>query len=86
MWISLYFLTVLSKLSFIVLQTLQMSDVAKDQTAGTVGGPAQLICGHLDTIMVKLQSQPTPLLGQAPNAGAIDVVEQTLAVEGPRGS
>ncbi|KAL6537707.1 hypothetical protein OROHE_012334 [Orobanche hederae] len=64
-----------------------MGDVAKDLTAGTVGGAAQLICGHpFDTIKVKLQSQPLPLPGQLPKyAGAIDAVKQTLAAEGPRG-
>lgn len=64
-----------------------MGDVAKDLTAGTVGGAAQLIVGHpFDTIKVKLQSQPTPLPGQAPRySGAIDAVKQTLAAEGPRG-
>ncbi|KAK4480095.1 hypothetical protein RD792_013152 [Penstemon davidsonii] len=64
-----------------------MGDVAKDLTAGTVGGAAQLICGHpFDTIKVKLQSQPTPLPGQLPKyRGAIDAVKQTLAAEGPRG-
>ncbi|KAI3451286.1 hypothetical protein Pfo_007951 [Paulownia fortunei] len=64
-----------------------MGDVAKDLTAGTVGGAAQLICGHpFDTIKVKLQSQPAPLPGQLPKyAGAIDAVKQTLAAEGPRG-
>ncbi|KAL2531276.1 Mitochondrial carnitine/acylcarnitine carrier-like protein [Abeliophyllum distichum] len=65
----------------------QMGDVAKDLTAGTVGGAAQLICGHpFDTIKVKLQSQPVPLPGQLPKySGAIDAVKQTLAAEGPRG-
>ncbi|KAJ4847810.1 hypothetical protein Tsubulata_011757 [Turnera subulata] len=64
-----------------------MGEVAKDLTAGTVGGAAQLICGHpFDTIKVKLQSQPTPLPGQAPKfAGAMDAVRQTLAAEGPGG-
>ncbi|KAI4328085.1 hypothetical protein L6164_020472 [Bauhinia variegata] len=64
-----------------------MGDVAKDLTAGTVGGAAQLICGHpFDTIKVKLQSQPAPLPGQLPKyAGAMDAVKQTLAAEGPRG-
>ena len=66
---------------------LQMGDVAKDLTAGTVGGAAQLIVGHpFDTIKVKLQSQPAPLPGQAPKyAGAVDAVKQTLSAEGPRG-
>ncbi|KAG8373472.1 hypothetical protein BUALT_Bualt11G0027800 [Buddleja alternifolia] len=66
---------------------MKMGDVAKDLTAGTVGGAAQLICGHpFDTIKVKLQSQPTPLPGQPPKfAGAIDAVKQTIAAEGPRG-
>ncbi|KAL5550953.1 hypothetical protein UlMin_001129 [Ulmus minor] len=61
-----------------------MGDVVKDLTAGTVGGAAQLICGHpFDTIKVKLQSQPTPLPGQLPKyAGAIDAVKQTIAAEG----
>ncbi|XP_028783922.1 mitochondrial carnitine/acylcarnitine carrier-like protein [Neltuma alba] len=64
-----------------------MGDVAKDLTAGTVGGAAQLICGHpFDTIKVKLQSQPAPAPGQPPKyAGAMDAVKQTLAAEGPRG-
>ncbi|XP_028802821.1 mitochondrial carnitine/acylcarnitine carrier-like protein [Neltuma alba] len=62
-------------------------EVAKDLTAGTVGGVAQLVCGHpFDTIKVKLQSQPTPLAGQPPKySGAIDAVKKTLAAEGPRG-
>ncbi|OEL26752.1 Mitochondrial carnitine/acylcarnitine carrier-like protein [Dichanthelium oligosanthes] len=65
----------------------QMGDVAKDLTAGTVGGAAQLVVGHpFDTIKVKLQSQPTPPPGQPPRyAGAADAVRQTLAAEGPRG-
>ncbi|KAL5229932.1 hypothetical protein ABZP36_028708 [Zizania latifolia] len=64
-----------------------MGDVAKDLTAGTVGGAAQLVVGHpFDTIKVKLQSQPTPPPGQPPKfAGAMDAVKQTLAAEGPRG-
>lgn len=64
-----------------------MGDVAKDLTAGTVGGAAQLIVGHpFDTIKVKLQSQPTPLPGQAPKyTGAMDAVKKTIAAEGPRG-
>ncbi|XP_042489949.1 mitochondrial carnitine/acylcarnitine carrier-like protein [Macadamia integrifolia] len=64
-----------------------MADIAKDLTAGTVGGAAQLVCGHpFDTIKVKLQSQPTPTPGQLPKySGAIDAVKQTIAAEGPRG-
>ncbi|KAJ9135049.1 hypothetical protein P3X46_032270 [Hevea brasiliensis] len=64
-----------------------MGDVAKDLTAGTIGGAAQLIVGHpFDTIKVKLQSQPAPQPGQPPKyAGAMDAVRQTLAAEGPRG-
>ncbi|KAF5774624.1 putative mitochondrial carrier domain superfamily [Helianthus annuus] len=64
-----------------------MAEVAKDLTAGTIGGAAQLIVGHpFDTIKVKLQSQPTPPPGQLPRySGAIDAVKQTLAAEGPRG-
>ncbi|KAL2499000.1 Mitochondrial carnitine/acylcarnitine carrier-like protein [Abeliophyllum distichum] len=64
-----------------------MGDVAKDLTAGTVGGAAQLICGHpFDTIKVKLQSQPALLPGQSPKySGAMDAVKQTVAAEGPRG-
>ncbi|CAO2837979.1 unnamed protein product [Amaranthus hypochondriacus] len=64
-----------------------MGDVAKDLTAGTVGGAAQLIVGHpFDTIKVKLQSQLTPLPGQPPKyTGAMDAVKQTIASEGPRG-
>ncbi|KAJ0510527.1 putative mitochondrial carrier domain superfamily [Helianthus annuus] len=64
-----------------------MADVAKDLTAGTIGGAAQLIVGHpFDTIKVKLQSQPVPPPGQLPRySGAIDAVKQTIAAEGPRG-
>lgn len=64
-----------------------MGDVAKDLAAGTVGGAAQLICGHpFDTIKVKLQSQPVPLPGQPPKfKGAIDAVKQTIAAEGVGG-
>jgi len=64
-----------------------MGDVAKDLTAGTFGGIAQLIVGHpFDTIKVKLQSQPVPLPGQLPKySGAIDAVKQTVAAEGARG-
>ncbi|XP_058084844.1 mitochondrial carnitine/acylcarnitine carrier-like protein [Magnolia sinica] len=64
-----------------------MAEVAKDLTAGTVGGAAQLICGHpFDTIKVKLQSQPAPLPGQlAKYSGAMDAVKQTIAAEGPGG-
>ncbi|PIA39935.1 hypothetical protein AQUCO_02600405v1 [Aquilegia coerulea] len=61
-----------------------MGEVAKDLTAGTIGGAAQLICGHpFDTIKVKLQSQPVPLAGQLPKyAGAIDAVKKTIVAEG----
>lgn len=61
-----------------------MGDVAKDLTAGTVGGASQLVFGHpFDTIKVKLQSQ---VPGQLPKyAGAMDAVKQTLAAQGPRG-
>lgn len=69
------------------LNSAPMGDVAKDLAAGTVGGAAQLICGHpFDTIKVKLQSQPAPLPGQPLKyAGAMDAVRQTLGAEGPRG-
>ncbi|KAF5201365.1 Mitochondrial carnitine/acylcarnitine carrier-like protein [Thalictrum thalictroides] len=61
-----------------------MGEVAKDLTAGTIGGAAQLICGHpFDTIKVKLQSQPVPLAGQLPKyTGAIDAVKKTIVAEG----
>lgn len=64
-----------------------MAEVAKDLTAGTIGGAAQLIVGHpFDTIKVKLQSQPIPQPGQLPRySGAIDAVKQTLAAEGSQG-
>ncbi|XP_057976346.1 mitochondrial carnitine/acylcarnitine carrier-like protein [Malania oleifera] len=64
-----------------------MEDVAKDLTSGTVGGVAQLICGHpFDTIKVKLQSQPAPHPGQPLKySGAMDAVKQTFAAEGPKG-
>ncbi|KAF8728183.1 hypothetical protein HU200_018770 [Digitaria exilis] len=72
---------------FYMCPTHKMGDVAKDLTAGTVGGAAQLVVGHpFDTIKVKLQSQPSPPPGQPPRyAGAVDAVRQTLATEGPRG-
>lgn len=64
-----------------------MADAAKDLTAGTFGGMAQLVVGHpFDTIKVKLQSQPPPTpASPLKYAGAIDAVKQTLAHEGPRG-
>lgn len=64
-----------------------MADAAKDLTAGTMGGVAQLLVGHpFDTIKVKLQSQPPPSPGvPAKYAGAIDAVKQTLGSEGARG-
>lgn len=64
-----------------------MADVAKDLTAGTIGGAAQLIVGHpFDTIKVMLQSQPAPLPGQLPRySSAMDAARKTLAGEGPRG-
>ncbi|CAL9091248.1 unnamed protein product [Musa textilis] len=64
-----------------------MGDAAKNLTAGTVGGAAQLIVGHpFDTIKVKLQSQPAPLPGQPPKySGAMDAVKQTMVAEGPKG-
>lgn len=64
-----------------------MGDIAKDLTAGTVGGIANLVVGHpFDTIKVKLQSQPSPAPGQLPKyAGALDAVKKTVAAEGPRG-
>ncbi|VAH17464.1 unnamed protein product [Triticum turgidum subsp. durum] len=64
-----------------------MGDIAKDLTAGTVGGIANLVVGHpFDTIKVKLQSQPSPAPGQLLKyAGAFDAVKQTVVAEGPRG-
>jgi solute carrier family 25 carnitine/acylcarnitine transporter 20/29 len=80
-------LILLFKNSLQQLFLFQMGDVAKDLTAGTIGGAAQLIVGHpFDTIKVKLQSQPTPLPGQVPKySGAIDAVKKTIAAEGPGG-
>ncbi|KVH91729.1 Mitochondrial carrier domain-containing protein [Cynara cardunculus var. scolymus] len=64
-----------------------MADMAKDLTAGTVGGVTQLFVGHpFDTIKVKLQSQPSPTPGQRPKySSAMDALKQTVAAEGPRG-
>ncbi|XP_057837357.2 mitochondrial carnitine/acylcarnitine carrier-like protein [Cryptomeria japonica] len=63
------------------------NDASKDLLSGTVGGAAQLICGHpFDTIKVKLQSQSMPRHGQPPRyAGAMDAVRQTVTAEGPQG-
>ena len=63
------------------------NNASKDLLSGTVGGVAQLLCGHpFDTIKVKLQSQPVPPPGQPPRyAGAMDAVRQTITAEGPRG-
>ena len=63
------------------------ADVAKDLTAGTVAGVAQLLVGHpFDTIKVKLQAQPKPAPGQPPMyAGAMDAVRKTIAAEGAKG-
>lgn len=64
-----------------------MSEVAKDLTAGTIGGAVQLVVGHpFDTIKVKLQSQPAPQPGKPTKySGAIDAVRKTVASEGPVG-
>ena len=80
-------LLILSSVFILGILIFQMGDVAKDLTAGTFGGIAQLIVGHpFDTIKVKLQSQPVPLPGQLPKySGAIDAVKQTVAAEGARG-
>lgn len=68
---------------WVVVVQVQMREVAKDLIAGTVGGVSQLVCGHpLDTIKVKLQSQPAHL---PKYAGAFDALKQTLAADGPRG-
>eukprot|EP01018_Ginkgo_biloba_P006210 Gb_33597 [translate_table: standard] len=57
-------------------------EAAKDLLAGTVGGAAQLVCGHpFDTIKVKLQSQGFP----PRYAGAMDALRQTVAEDGARG-
>ena len=63
------------------------AEVAKDLTAGTFAGAAQLLVGHpFDTIKVKLQSQPRPEPGQPPKySGAVDAVRKTLTSEGPKG-
>ncbi|OAY77129.1 Mitochondrial carnitine/acylcarnitine carrier-like protein [Ananas comosus] len=61
--------------------TKKMANIAKDLTAGTVGGAAQLIVGHpFDTIKVKLQSQPAPLPGQLPNS--IEIFTQHTTARG----
>ncbi|KAI3804460.1 hypothetical protein L1987_26011 [Smallanthus sonchifolius] len=58
----------------IIRLSTKMGDVAKDLASGTLRGVAQLVVGHpFDTIKVKLQSQPTLLLGQLPKySGAMD--------------
>eukprot|EP01018_Ginkgo_biloba_P006209 Gb_33596 [translate_table: standard] len=57
-------------------------EAAKDLLAGTVGGAAQLVCGHpFDTIKVKLQSQGLP----PRYAGAMDALRKTVAEDGARG-
>lgn len=62
-------------------------EVAKDLTAGTFAGAAQLLVGHpFDTIKVKLQSQGAPAPGRpAKYAGAVDAVRKILAEEGTKG-
>ncbi|GLJ55565.1 hypothetical protein SUGI_1193330 [Cryptomeria japonica] len=56
------------------------NNASKDLLSGTVGGVAQLICGHpFDTIKVKLQSQPVPPPGQPPRyAGAMVLSDRQL--------
>ncbi|CAA6667052.1 unnamed protein product [Spirodela intermedia] len=51
-----------------------MADVAKDLTAGTIGGAAQLVVGH-----------PFDTIKPPKYAGAMDAVKQTISAEGPRG-
>lgn len=84
----IYIYTHIHKLKLLsYVEYYQMGDVAKDLTSGTVGGAAQLICGHpFDTIKVKLQSQPASLPGQLPKySGAMDAVKQTVSAEGAKG-
>jgi len=59
----------------------------KDIVAGMAGGAALVATGHpLDTIKVRLQTQPTPLPGQPPKfSGAVDCFVKTARTEGVRG-
>ncbi|GAA5800466.1 hypothetical protein HPULCUR_005896 [Helicostylum pulchrum] len=55
---------------------------AQDLIAGTVGGWAQVIVGQpLDTIKVRLQTQPSPPLYK----NATDCFRQLVKQEGPKG-
>ncbi|XP_026538460.1 mitochondrial carnitine/acylcarnitine carrier protein [Notechis scutatus] len=59
----------------------------KNFFAGGFGGVCLVFVGHpLDTIKVRLQTQPKPLPGQAPlYAGTFDCFRKTLVKEGFRG-
>ena len=65
----------------------RLVDVAKDLTAGTMAGIAQLLVGHpFDTVKVKLQSQMAEMSNQPPNyTGAFDAIKKIMASEGPKG-
>lgn len=68
-------------------QTLKKVNPIKDFIAGGVGGACLVIVGHpLDTIKVRLQTQPTPQPGQAPMyTGTADCAKQIVTKEGFRG-
>jgi len=59
----------------------------KDILAGIVGGAALVATGHpLDTLKVRLQTQPKPGPGEAPKfTGAFDCFIKTVRTEGVRG-
>jgi len=59
----------------------------KDVTAGIFGGACLVAAGHpLDTIKVRLQTQPKPAPGQPPKfTGAFDCFWKTVRTEGVRG-
>ncbi|XP_060691334.1 protein kinase, cAMP-dependent, regulatory, type II, alpha A isoform X2 [Hemiscyllium ocellatum] len=65
----------------------QVINPVKNFFAGGFGGMCLVFTGHpLDTIKVRLQTQPKPLPGQAPMfKGTIDCFYKTLVREGVRG-
>ncbi|TRY97354.1 hypothetical protein DNTS_031695 [Danionella cerebrum] len=68
-------------------QQQQTISPVKNFIAGGLGGVCLVSVGHpLDTVKVRLQTQPKPLPGRSPlYAGTFDCFRKTLAREGMRG-
>ncbi|TRY99209.1 hypothetical protein DNTS_028955, partial [Danionella cerebrum] len=81
------FSTSLVKLIKMAKQQQQTISPVKNFIAGGLGGVCLVSVGHpLDTVKVRLQTQPKPLPGGSPlYAGTFDCFRKTLAREGMRG-